>query len=114
MSKENLPVVSVSVTIAEEGGVYKATFGPSPTVIDTASVLNYSLATEGWAFETVTFSAPFSDLETISPTEFNITDNGGAVDTTDSFSVVIIQTDVHRGAAAQIDSDPEVLNGPHG
>lgn len=115
MSNSIFPLVPVSVTINESAGVYTVSYDPSTVTIDTASQLAYTLDTPGWEFTEVNFSAPFSDLEMSSPTAFTITDNGGPEDTTNSFSMVILQTDPHKGQdPASIDTDPEVVNGPHG
>ncbi|HEU5435511.1 MAG TPA: hypothetical protein VFU95_03765 [Telluria sp.] len=108
----NLPVIPVHVTVVENGGGYSAVYTPDPAAVSGVPVrLQYLLDTEGWAFDKIDFGAPFSDLETISPTEFQITDNGTEQGSY-SFSVKIISTAAHRGAQETIDTDPEVTNGP--
>lgn len=115
MTNQIFPLVPVSVTVTETAGVYAVSYDPSPVTITEASQLSYTLDTDGWEFTEVNFSDPFSDLEMISATAFTITDNGGPQDSTNSFSMVILQTDPHKGQdPAQIDTDPEVVNGPHG
>ncbi|WP_426113442.1 hypothetical protein [Massilia sp. PWRC2] len=113
MSNDNPSIVPVSVTVTEEDGLYTAYYNPSPAILPGSGILQFSLDTEGWAFGPISYSAPFSDLQIISPTEFTIADAGGPRNTTDSFSVVIVQRAVHRGASVTLDTDPEILNGPH-
>lgn len=110
------PSIAVSVTIAEQDGVFKAIYNPAlPVIPDSGAVLRYTLDTDGWAFGAIRYGAPFSDLVTISPTEFQITDNGGPPKEVNSFNVKIVQAaSASDTAAADIDSDPEVENGPHG
>jgi hypothetical protein len=114
MSNENnLPTLAIRVAVSEQGGAYTAQYEPNNPYLSTPTVLNYTLTTPGWEFGLVQFSTPLSDLETVSPTEFNITDNGGDHGTF-SFSVKIVGSDPHRGQPAEIDTDPEVINGPPG
>jgi hypothetical protein len=110
----NLSLIPVHVTVVENDGVYSAVYTPDPVPVSGVAIrLQYILDTDGWAFDKIEFSTPFSDLEIISATEFQITDNG-----TDqgsyTFSVKIICTAAHRGAQTTIDTDPEVTNGPPG
>lgn len=113
MSTSSTPTVSVSVSVTEEDGHYSAVYAPALPEITGVTVIAYSLDTEGWSFGPVTFDVPFSNLETVSPAQFNITFDGGASGTY-SFQVVLVQDGAHRGApSVQLETDPEVLNGPH-
>ncbi len=114
MSNDNPTLIPVSVTITEQDGVFSANYDPTPAVVKGSGVLEFTLDTPEWAFGPITFAPPFSDLVIISPTQFTIADAGGPRNTTDSFSVVIVQTAQHRGASVELETDPEILNGPHG
>ncbi|WP_426197356.1 hypothetical protein [Massilia sp. DWR3-1-1] len=114
MSNSNPTIVPVTVTITEQDGVFSANYDPTPAVLPGSGILEFTLDTPEWTFGAITFAPPFSDLVIISPIQFTIADAGGPRDSTNSFSVVIVQTAQHRGEPNQIDTDPEVLNGPHG
>lgn len=111
-----LPIVSVSATVSDDGnGNYSAHYNPDPAIVPGTRVsMQYNLDTEGWKFGTVSLGTgtPFSDLDIVDDTVFTFTNNGFE-EGTYSFSVQLLQTAAARGmAAAQIDSDPEVKNGP--
>jgi hypothetical protein len=107
-----LPVISVTVTVEDNQGVYKVVYDPDPVpVAGEAVLLHYTLDSAGWVFGTISFAAPFSELQTISATEFTIEDAGGDQGTF-AFSVQLVSAAAHRGQQEQIDTDPEVQNGP--
>lgn len=112
MSSDPLTIVAVHVTIHEQDGVYSAQYDPTPAVIPGAGTLAFSLDTPEWAFGTVSFTAPFYDLQIISPTQFTIADAGGPRNTVDSFRLTLVQTAPRRGEEVLLVTDPEVLNGP--
>jgi len=114
MSNENtLPIIPVTVTVEDNDGIYSAVYDPDPVPVAGEAVrLHYTLDSTGWVFGTISFATPFSDLEILNPTEFLITDAGGDQGTF-AFSVQLVSTDAHRGATSEIDTDPEVTNGPH-
>ena len=106
------PSQFVSVTVTEQDGVYTAHYDPALPRISTTTVIQYTLETEGWKFGEVTLTPPLSAFDSISETQFNITDDGSDTGTF-TFKVILIQTDPHRGQQPeQIDTDPEVVNGP--
>ena len=107
-----LPVIPVTVTVEDNHGVYNVVYDPDPVpVAGEAVLLHYTLDSTDWVFGTISFGPPFSDLEIISPTEFTIQDAGGDQGTF-AFSVQLVTAAAHRGQQEQIDTDPEVKNGP--
>ena len=103
----------VTVHVAEQDGVFTALYKPDPVCVHGPTELHFKLVTPGWAFADVVFGAPFSDLQMLGPTAFNLHDGGGPHKT--SFKITLVQSALRQlgdPGPEQLDLYPEVLNGP--
>lgn len=103
----------VTVHVAEQDGVFSAHYKPDPVHVDGPTELHFKLVTPGWAFSEVVFGPPFSDLQMLGPTAFNLHDAGRPHKT--SFKITLVRNGTRQlgdPGPEMLDLYPEVLNGP--